>query len=1245
MKLIQHVLHIRGLIHQAFCNRFDRLGLHPDSSEPADSLTEEMKASRQRLDDILSNHLSALGNYAEARKQAIGECTFTLFNRIAAIKVMEDRELFPEIIRRRTEYANRSFAHNAWLEEHPEERNAEREGLKHFLSDKFAELGERLPVYRSDYPYSLLPTADELFQIIEAFNAVELDPDCGADIWKGDDILGWLYENFNVTEKVELKESGAKTEYDKVSLQSQVYTPQWVVKFLVDNTLGKLYMEMYPDSELTSLTNEDGTRKYLIANTPACDAFPKRKPKKPTELKLIDPACGSGNFLLYACNLLYDIYLNWNEQYADRFGDDAQYNRRDIPKLIIENNIYGVDLDERAVQITQIALYIKSWQLGGRRGKTPGHVNVVSTRFFLPEWEQVEMAFMMGDEWQPEQRTTIREVWNDLRNAYKFGSLIRVEEKFDKLLPVDGRDMFANEWKRGMFEFRSQMITQLHNQVSTWSGEGSNPYSLSKASDAITFLDILSNKFDVAVANPPYTDSADFGKDLKQFMEDNYKKPLKFNINLYAAFIKRCCELTDEDGKVGMIHPMTFMYIKTFEDVRKFMLTNTRINLFAEYGLSNLFGTVMVDPAFYTLDKDKEDSDSVFISLDQYTRTPQEKFKKDYCLQALSDIVAGNENKHVYHLQQSKLKGIKSWPFIYWISDEFREKFGSRSLDEVLGVKCGITTGSNERFVRYKWEISKEHISFDYQNDKKKWVGYTKGGPYNKWYGNLWTIVDWENNGYGIKHIIDKNGKIKSRIGNESFFFKEGVTYSASGSKGVTFRMLPKNYIFDVGGSCVFPLKYHCINYYLAFLNSKLVTYIANCLNPTVNVQVGDLKRVPFVVPPQRGEMRVSTLVKQCVEIKKWICSFSIIEENYAHSPITARGIIVDPILFFYNKENALLTQILLNEAIINDIVFDIYELNEHDRQMVIDKEGAPVGSLPVSGKSLAYYKEVLAANSEFPASEELNAYIKRLPVSEEQPQIKDFETLYQKNNDWEEFCIKHKVNPIEACYQFFNAKVLPPQRTQTLAFELITDVIRTVLDKDDDGVIPLVERMGEEQLALRIETEMVGRGYSPAQISGVFALLGMPLDKYLLTRFFQQLSDHLNLFMYMPKTPFIWHLSSGEHHALELYVSIYKWSRDTLYRIKSIYSSNRETALSDRLSALQERDDAASKIEADEIKQQIEELHTFNAKVEDLLASGYDPKLDDGVGKNIAPLQQRGLIPYEVLNKKQLDKYLHADW
>lgn len=812
MKLINHVLDIRRLIQQAFDNRFSRMGLRKEAALPVEQIPAEHQEKRRKLDELMSSHLSELGDYEEARQAAINECVFTLFNRIAAIKVMESKELFPEIITRRKENAGRSFEHNVWLENHPEERNAEREGLKHFLSDQFESLGEHIPLYRKDYPYALLPTADELNEIIEKFNAIEEDADCGVDVWKGDDILGWLYENFNAVEKEALKQSGEKTEYNKVSLQSQVYTPQWVVKFLVDNTLGKAYMEMFPDSRIKE--------KYQIANIPDHQV---RHPKDLRQMRLLDPACGSGNFLIYAFSLFYDLYVDQMENY------ERDYSRRDIPKMIVENNLFGVDLDERAAQISQIALFIKARELGGHRSHWPAYTNVVSTHFFLPQYEELQGTFEILGSWSQKQIEAIEHIWNDLCSAYKFGSLVRVEERLNEMMPNDvNHSMFKEFEMENLFEYKNNVITQLRNNVNKWGGQGSNDYTLAKTNDAISFLDIISHKYDVVVANPPYTDSSDFGTELKSFIEENYRRPLKFNTNLYACFIKRCCELAGDDGKVGMVNPPTFMYIKTFEDLRKYMLTETYISLFVEWGYLGMFSSfARVDSAMFILDKDNRKGESTFIKLNDL----YEMKRKDVLFKAYEDLCNGQPNDRVYTLPQSKLKGIKSYPFIYWISDEFRERFKAGVLSGFADAKAGIQSGSNERFVRFHWEV----------NDFERWKMYQKGGPYKKWYGDNWVRIDWNNNGEDVKNAP---GAI---LRNSDYFGKEGVTCTMRGSKGASFRYLPTDCICDVGGSSIYPHSTTDNLIILAILNSKLAAYVTNCLNPTVNIQVGDLQRIPIV--------------------------------------------------------------------------------------------------------------------------------------------------------------------------------------------------------------------------------------------------------------------------------------------------------------------------------------------------------------------------------------------------------------
>ena len=354
MKLAEHTDLVRQTIEKSFDKLFSRMGLGAKRIIEKQDLPMDLWNKREKLDLLIEDHKKETGSYEGARAMAMDELTFTLFNRIAAVKVMEAYMLFPEIITKRAEHGDRSFGHKAWLEENPVMQTEELEGLRQYIKDAFNQLGEEVNLYHRDYPYALLPHVIDLNEIFEQFNAVEKDKEVGEEIWKSEDVLGWLYESYNNSKKAAFKESDEKVEYDKVSLQSQVYTPRWVVKFLVDNSLGKLYLEMYPDSEIKD--------KYAIANVPETQ-IRERKPLH--EVKLIDPASGSGNFLFYAFDLFFDLYLDQIDNYG------ADYDEDDISKLIIEHNIHGIDLDDRAIQIAQLGLFIKA-KRKRERHKRPG---------------------------------------------------------------------------------------------------------------------------------------------------------------------------------------------------------------------------------------------------------------------------------------------------------------------------------------------------------------------------------------------------------------------------------------------------------------------------------------------------------------------------------------------------------------------------------------------------------------------------------------------------------------------------------------------------------------------------------------------------------------------------------------------------------------------------------------------------------------------------------------------------------
>ena len=1223
MKLSDHVDSIRERIYKAFNNQFLKLGIGANKLMEIDKIPANLHTKRKKIETLIASHEGETGNYEEAREKALDELTFTLFNRLAAIKVMEAHQLFAPIVTKQAAHGGRSFGHKIWLENNPEKRNEELEGLRDYFKYEFNKLGDVLPLFHKNYPYALLPYVIELNDIVEAFNAVEQDAQVEENIWKSDDILGWLYESYNNAKKQAHKDSGDKTEYDKVSLQSQFYTPRWVVEFLVHNSLGKMYLEMYPDSEIKDA--------YKIANAPKTRM---REPKPLHEIKLIDPASGSGNFLLYAFAFFYALY----KDQIDNYG--AVYNEEDIPKLIIENNLYGVDLDDRAAQLAQLGLWIKAKQKN-RNTKTL-NFNVVSSDFFLPDFKEVLPIFESGIADQ-NQRKIVEEIWTDLQQAYKFGSLVKIEEKLN--IKLHGDLERQNENQIRMFDadtiqeyerFTADFFKNLETAVAQYATQAGNSFLTDKTKDAITFLKIITQKYDVATANPPFTDSSDFGDELKTFIDTNYKHPLKFNINLYATFIKRCFELTNDNGRIAMIHPYSFMFIKTFEDVRKLMIEKTQIEILADWGLDRVHifaGGYASAPAIYVLNKRQSNTKSLFFQL---TNGLQEKAKRPTFFKALDDYQKGVDNKYTYELEQDEFKIIKSFPLIYWISEDFRDKFKRKSIDDFFKVAVGLMTGNNLKFLRFNWEIASEDISLNYSEDKKRWIPYQKGGPFQKWYGNNWLVVDYKDDG---ENLASKS--------NSSYYFRKGITYSALGSG--SFRYLEDNNIFDIGGSCIFSDDFTNIEYSIALLNSKVVSYIAKCFNPTVNTQVGDLKRVPFVVPNENIEKDVASLATQNINISKKRVSYTFYEKTFNISPLLVNKTIdfKKTIQIYFSFDNYLYSQVILNEAIINEKIFEVYELTNADKAMVLAKEGDSIGGLPVTTVAKQAYLENEVA--EFPL-DNIRGFIQNLPeiafsTEEKDKIVAEFPNLYQSNNDLEEFCIRHQVNPINVWYWFKESNVIPKQRMNTLAMEFLADMIREILLEDEDGIIPLVPNAGEKILLDRIEEKFLEKGFSMAQYSAFDGVLGRNIKEYLNGHFFKALSDHLNLFMYLPKTPFIWHLTSGPEQGFDCYIIIYKWDRDKLMRVRSVYIEHRERALVNRQSDLLNDTSASAQNEKDKIYKQLKEIESFKAKIDELLQEGYNPILDDGVGKNIAPLQKKGMLAYEVLNAGQLKKYLNADW
>lgn len=1213
MKLEDQVLQIKNTIKTAYEETLSRSGLLKSKNMPVDAVPKESLSDRNKLEPLMQVFIGEM-EYQAARSKLIEELTFTLFNQIAALKVIDLKEsnssFITERIIQRPENAGLSFAHLKYISEHPEKRDEEFKGLRSFISSEFEKIGKRINLYSAEYPFNIMPETSGLKKVIDEFNKIDEKE------LKSDDFLGFCYEYYNRDEKRLFKDSGAKIEFDKVSLSSQIYTPSWVVEFILNNSLGKLWMEMHPESPMK--------KKRDIANVPDKQT---RAIKPVEEIRFIDISCGSGNFFHSAFDIFFEMYI------------EAGYKEKEIPEKILSNNLYGIDLDDRAIQIAHLGLFIKALE------KNPDfsmeRINIVSTDFHLPEFEEVKGLF---EDSFP--LIKLPEVWGDIRKAEKFGSLIDIKSKIIPERKEGQRSLNLEEEHETQQEVIKKIKTVFQKNIRD---NSRSSFINRKAAESMTFVEILTQKYDVAASNPPYTDSGNYGIELRKFVEENYKGKYSFNSNLYACFLKRNCDIINETGKVGMIHPLTFMFISTFKGMREFILNNYNINIFVEFGLGDTFGSTMVDPAIYIIERTKE-SRSLFISLNQYTRTPEEKFKRVYMEQALKDDISGKPNKNNFRIDQIKLKIIKGWPFIFWISDRLRDKFKGKSLDDVVDVRQGCATSNNLKFLRFWWEIDANKISSNYIEDKKKWVPYAKGGPYNKWYGNMWLVVNWENDGHEI-HTFEK-----AVVRNENYYFKEGITYSTTGSKGATYRYLPPNCIFDSKGSCIFDKNLNFHYFYLGIFNSKVIEYLSNCLNSTVETTQGTLKTIPYVHPNDIAYKQIEFVSKSNTIIKKWSCEFSIIEFGHRYSPLIwgrkyPTTDMYEALRAYINQDNTLNTQILLNESFIDEKIFEIYELAQEDKQMVLEKEGIPAGSLSVmlpEGNTFEDQKKGISPPEETAVI--INEYLQKLEVksidsSAWQSLVKQVEELYKKSESIEDISLSCKINPLTVLHILNNSSVIPEKKSRRIAQEFVLDKVRTMLMADDDGIVPISQMSGEKTVYDRLLDKLNEEHFSQKDIQFLESLLGKRLDKYLETEFFKDECDILNKFMYLPMTPFIWHLSSGEAGGIDLYTIIYKWSRDKLLKIKSVYAQKRKTGLENRLAQLSDGSSIKVDEEKEIIRKQLMEIDEFYKKIDKIASSGYSPELDDGVGKNIAPLQKEKMLKTNVLTEKELEIFLNADW
>ena len=898
---------------------------------------------------------------ADAVEKLIKETAFTWLNRLVAFKMMEALKIIRPPLQKGMDSSGFKF----YLADHEEdlrlyETGQMEEAYRHFLLWQCRQIAEQdhLEVLfdPDNLPSRLFPRPRALNKLLDLLNDSAL-----VDAWQQEETIGWVYQYFIEEDKDAVFEKiyrhKQKMDLRDIPKATQIFTPRWIVQYLVENTLGHLWLRMHPDSRLRE------KMKYYVPN-PYTDNQPL-PPKPVWEITLLDPACGTMHFGLVAFDLFYEMYLEELEN-AGKPGWPSEEEIRkkiqeksDIPVAIVENNLYGIDIDLRAIQLSALTLYlkVKSKNKNARIRK----LNLTYTD--IPPIPEAEMdAFVEGLNLpHPIARELLREILPELNKAYYLGSLLKIEETVQRFIEEKRQELE----KRPLAAMADHGTEVFHNPADFWEAikreilqglqaaveRQTNGYSLvaGQAIQGIGLIDALLKKHDVVVANPPFSGRRNWTTELANDIKKLYSKNA---LDMYAAFIDRNISLLKKEGFLGMINIHTFMFTSSYEPLRRQILENTTLQTMNHVGpifmdLSNPFAQ---QATCYVLQNRKPDKDSkaVYFRMVRYINEEKiDRFEK-----ALSDWRAYQAegqahdepptNRHIFIVRQEDFKAIPGWPLVYWVSEGVRKVFiKNKMLQNFAKVSKGSITGDNDRFLRFFWEVNKSNVKFKCESHEESlksdqvWYPYNKGGEFKRWYGNQNFVLKWYKDGWEIKHFP----KFGER--NPEYHFKEGSTFSTLTVSNLSSRYLPIGFIFDSAGASVVSKNSNDI-FILALLNSKLNNFLVKLLNPTVNYQVGDIARLPYPDVSQYPELvqSIEQKAQTCIHLKRSLVQQEPTSWEYVAPPDWKHGL--QERLWKEYRLTAL-------ESEISEMVYQLYEVGEEDIRQI----EAEFNPLPTRGKRL----------------------------------------------------------------------------------------------------------------------------------------------------------------------------------------------------------------------------------------------------------------------------------------------------
>jgi type II restriction/modification system DNA methylase subunit YeeA len=785
----------------------------------------ESRETIEQLEDVIKQ---------EGKDHVIERVAYTWFNRFSALRFMDvnrytrigvispaegqfqpeilaeakmghiDEEMVPEKIREQI---------FALLDGNSPSRDPQGEAYRLLLVAVCNKWQQTMPfLFESINDYTELLLPDDLLSgnSILAYTREAMTPDACQDV----EVIGWLYQ-FYISEKkdevFEALKKNKKITPENIPAATQLFTPRWIVRYLVENSLGRLWMLNRPESKLV-----ERMEYYIQPQQPETDFL---RIGKPEEIKICDPACGSGHMLVYAFDLLYAIY------------EEEGYESTDIPEKILTHNLYGIEIDERAGALAAFALMIKAREKYRRflsKSVRPNICILENIEFKNDELKNY-MEFTGQDLFTEDLRITLHQ----FEEADNFGSLIRPKER-------NIEDVLK--------EFKRMDVSKQFFLISTHQ----------KILKLLQQADYLRQKYHIVVANPPYMGGKGMNTRLSTWVKDNYAD---VKSDLFSAFIIRNTQLALPQGQLGFMSPFVWMFISSYEKLRSFLIDKKTITSLVQLEYSGFDGATVPICAFTVENAHHPDFRGGYVRLSDFRGSENQGPKT---LEAIANPNCG----WFYRAAAADFKKIPGSPIAYWASSRMLNIFkDSIGLRELVTIKQGMATSDNNRFLRTWFEVSFTNIAFncnsleESESREERWYPYNKGGDFRKWYGNNELIVNWRHNGAELKEFQSTlNQGWNVRLKSREYYFKPSITWTFISSAYFGVRYSKSGFIFDVGGSSAFPSEKY-IGLYTAYFCSKMTYQFLKAINPTLNFQVENIAILPVLkttidqINPQVGHV------------------------------------------------------------------------------------------------------------------------------------------------------------------------------------------------------------------------------------------------------------------------------------------------------------------------------------------------------------------------------------------------------